>query len=174
MHLPPLKIALTGTESTGKTTLTRQLASHFGVPFELEYAREYLQNIGLNYSKQDVLNIAAGQLDKIKNFKDGSKNIIFFDTELIVSKIWFKHRYGYSDPSIEKYIELQKIGLFLLCAPDIGWQPDPLREHAAESQSLFECFESELQSYHFNYKIVRGSGEERLKNAIQIIVDFLG
>ena len=44
-----LKVVLFGPESTGKTTLARQLANHFDTLWVPEYMREYLQE------KWDVL-----------------------------------------------------------------------------------------------------------------------
>jgi len=69
------KIVVVGPESTGKSTLCRQLASHYQSMWCPEYAREYLLKNGTNYSYEDLLDIAKGQIaleekttDQLRNF----------------------------------------------------------------------------------------------------------
>ena len=45
-----IKIAILGTESSGKTTLATGIATYFGVDFVKEFAREYLENFYLTYN----------------------------------------------------------------------------------------------------------------------------
>lgn len=56
------KIVVIGPESTGKSTLCRELADHFQTLWCPEYAREYLLKYGTKYSFDDLLTIAKGQL----------------------------------------------------------------------------------------------------------------
>ena len=56
------KIVIIGPESTGKSTLCEQLAAHYKTIWCAEYAREYLLEHGTNYSFDDLLTIAKGQL----------------------------------------------------------------------------------------------------------------
>ena len=58
------KVVLYGPESTGKTTLSIELAKHFKTNWVPEYAREYLQNVWDNEKRicepKDILPIAIG------------------------------------------------------------------------------------------------------------------
>ena len=67
-----IKIALFGPESTGKTTLAKQLASHFETEWVPEFARDYLQNkleqTELICEPEDLLPIVIGQT-KLENEK---------------------------------------------------------------------------------------------------------
>ncbi|MBK8339574.1 MAG: ATP-binding protein [Flavobacteriales bacterium] len=56
------RIVITGPESSGKTTLCRLLAMHFGVPWVVEQARGYLDAIGRPYVEADLLIIARSQI----------------------------------------------------------------------------------------------------------------
>ena len=56
------KIVVIGPESTGKSTLCKQLAAHYNTLWCREYAREYLIKNGTGYSYEDLLHIAKGQL----------------------------------------------------------------------------------------------------------------
>ena len=61
-----IKVVLFGPESTGKTTLSRQLARYYNSVWVPEYARAYLQNKWNNERKicdsDDLLPIAEGQM----------------------------------------------------------------------------------------------------------------
>ena len=81
------KIIVTGPESCGKTTLCDAISKQFKIPYNKEYAREYLTEIGREYSKKDLLKIAIKQL---KN----EKNRFLLDTDLITIKIWSIYKYG--------------------------------------------------------------------------------
>lgn len=57
------KFVVIGPESTGKSTLCRQLAHHYHNIWVPEYAREYLEKNGMNYTYDDLLVIAKGQIE---------------------------------------------------------------------------------------------------------------
>ena len=56
------KIVILGPESTGKSTLCKELAEHYKTLWCPEYAREYLLKHGMNYSFDDLLTIAREQI----------------------------------------------------------------------------------------------------------------
>src|SRR5947208_3190923 len=76
------KIVVIGPESTGKSTLCKQLAGHFSTLWCPEYAREYLLIHGKHYTYNDLLTIAKGQLqledgyvNKVRSMKYEVRNI---------------------------------------------------------------------------------------------------
>ena len=75
------KIVVIGPESTGKSTLCEQLAKHYDSLWCPEYAREYLFAYGRDYTYDDLLIIAKGQLqledeylEKVRNMKFEIRN----------------------------------------------------------------------------------------------------
>ena len=82
------KIAITGPESTGKTTLSEKLAQHFNTDFVPEYSRTYLENFEGQYTEEDVAKIAEGQYNLILEEEKKSPEILIADTETIVCKTW--------------------------------------------------------------------------------------
>ncbi len=93
LKIKPKIIVITGAESTGKTTLTEQLAAYFGVPFLPEIAREYVENLNGKYTFSDVEKIAKMQIEQFTKISKSNAPFIFIDTWLIVTKIWFEFVY---------------------------------------------------------------------------------
>lgn len=153
-----MKIAFTGPESCGKSTLSRWCSELYQFPLSDEYAREYLKN-KVNYDQNDLDAITIAQLKDWENI--GSKFVA--DTEMTVMKIWSESRYQKVSPLIQMTYENQQFDYYFLCAPDIPWEPDPLRENPTNRQELFERYEMELSVMKRPYSILKGSLIERQK-----------
>jgi NadR type nicotinamide-nucleotide adenylyltransferase len=166
------RIAVTGPESTGKSILAEQLASHFHTAWVPEYAREYLENLGWPYEEKDILLIAKGQLAREAVQMKSADKYLFCDTELLVTKIWSEVKYNRCDPWILEAIETHHYDLFLLCDIDLPWQYDPLREHPHKRQYLYDLYYNELNNRRFPFSVVRGIGSERLHGALKTIENF--
>ena len=146
------KIIITGPESSGKTTLCKALSIHFKIPYSEEFARGFLDELGRNYKKADLLKIAKGQLNSEENTQ-------LLDTDLITIKLWSQYKYGSCDKWILEQIEKQKSEnrFYLLCKPDIPWYADAQRENPNEREEIFEIYKKELEDLEHNYFIVEGS-----------------
>jgi len=166
------KIAITGPESTGKSMLAEQLARHYQTIWVPEYAREYLELLGKPYEEKDILFIAQGQLAAEESKLIHAGNFLICDTELLVTKIWSEVKYGRCNPWILDAIETHPYDLYLLCDVDLPWEYDPLREHPEQRQYLFDLYYNELKNRNFPFEVVRGTGPDRLKNALSIIENF--
>ena len=57
------KVVVIGPESTGKSSLCQSLAEHYNTLWVPEYARGYLEKNGTEYSYDDLLTIAKGQIE---------------------------------------------------------------------------------------------------------------
>lgn len=169
------KIAITGPESTGKSTLAEALAKYFRTEYIPEYSRTYLENFEGRYSEDDVVEIAKGQHKLIVEKKEYSQNILIADTEIIVCKIWVEYVFKHSNATIDKILKEQDFDLYLLCDIDLPWTYDPLRENPnpEERKELFEIYRNTLTQMNLPFEIVRGNDEERISNAINIIKKHL-
>ena len=166
------RIAVTGPESTGKSVLAELLATHYKTVWVPEYAREYLDRLSHPYEKEDVALIARGQLALETLRAENAKTFLFCDTEMLVTKIWSEVKYRWCDPWILDAVETHRYDLYLLCDIDLPWQYDPLREHPDQRQFLIDLYYQELSARKFPFAVVRGTGEARLKNAVEIIEQF--
>jgi nicotinamide riboside kinase/4'-phosphopantetheinyl transferase EntD len=167
-----LRIVITGPESSGKTQLAAQLARRFRTLWTPEIAREYLGEHGAEYGPADVVRMAHLQAERAEEVAASSVQLTFEDTDVLTHRIWFREKYGRSNPEIES-LPL-KGDLYVLCAPDLAWTNDPLREHPKESdrQRHFEMYESELKSNNKIYVVVSGQGSARIMNALRTLEAF--
>ena len=101
-----IKIALVGPESTGKTTLSKQLAEHFETVWATEFARDYLQEKWNNKKQicepEDLLPIAIGQTKLENENLTIANKFLFCDTSLLVTKVFSEIYYNFCDPILDK------------------------------------------------------------------------
>lgn len=170
------KIVIIGPESTGKSTLTQALAEAFDEPWVEEYAREYLQNLGSPYIYDDLLKIAEGQVALEEKKAKSSRQLLFCDTDLHVIQVWSNHKFGETHPWILQQIRDRSYDLYFLTSIDIPWQEDPLREHPDPEtrQYFFDIYHKILTASNTPFKVITGSPEDRLSQAIFQLKHFMG
>jgi NadR type nicotinamide-nucleotide adenylyltransferase len=172
-----LRVALTGPESTGKTTLSRQLAAHYHTVWAPEYARQYLEENGPNYTLPDLEKIALGQLQAETTAAEQAarlgRPVVLFDTDLLVIKIWSEHAFGHCPEWVLRQIEHQRYDLILLLGVDLPWEPDPLREHPNHRQYFYDLYQRELRGQLSNFAEISGNPAQRLEQACFHIDELL-
>jgi len=163
----PKKAVVIGPESTGKTTLSISLATHFQVPWVPEFARQYIGAMDGSYREPDLLEIARGQIKTEDQIALNAGSLLICDTDLYVIKVWSEHAFGSCDPWILEQIAVRKYDLYLLTCIDLPWEPDPQREYP--DRSMREYFYSVYRDIVINAGLpwadIRGSREERIMRA---------
>lgn len=172
-HKRILKVVVIGPECTGKTDLSRFLASHFQTVFVEEYARAYLNKLIHGYEKSDLTKIAHGQARMEDEWEYDAKQVLICDTNPIVVKIWSEFKYGDCDPDILRLIQNRKYDLYLLTYIDVPWEDDPQREHPDKREQLWNLFVKEIENTQVRYVVVRGSREERRQTSIDAIDELI-
>ena len=161
-----LRIAITGPESSGKTTLAKVLSEHYNISFVPEFARTYLEKTEGEYKQLDLDNIAQGQLKSLISAED---SIVISDTDFSVLEIWSQYKYKNTSELINKLVQKELFDLHILCSPDIPWEADLLRENPNSRDLLFDLYSESLNSYNKNFIVVNGSVKNRLEKSIQAI-----
>lgn len=167
------RIAILGPESTGKSVLSIALANTFNTVFVEEYSREYFTNHDYNYNIHDLDAIAEKQLENEERIRQKANHILICDTEFITLKVWSDIVFNTTSNHIVNLIKTHKYDLFLLCNLDVQWKPDPLRNNKHNRNYIYQQFVNILNNNNFNYKIVSGTGDNRLENAINFVQQFL-
>ena len=162
------KIAILGPESTGKTMLAGQLADYFQAPWVPEYAREYVECLTVPYTYDDVCWIARTQIEEERRVDNqpSQADYIFFDTELIITKVWFSYRFGQVPGFLTEQLNTGFFDLYLLCLPDLPWEPDQVREHGDDREFFFNWYKKEIEQTGKPYVIISGAGNQRFQHAL--------
>jgi nicotinamide riboside kinase len=154
MEKSTLRLAFTGPESSGKTTLAVWLSSFLELPFIEEYARTYLAD-QIEYGQEDLDIMANKQVEL------WPKKGFVADTEMHVFQVWSQVKYAEVSPKISELLKQQHFDHYFLCAPDIPWEPDPLRENPDDRHQLFDLYLAALQKNGRSFTVLRGSLEKR-------------
>jgi NadR type nicotinamide-nucleotide adenylyltransferase len=166
------RVVIIGPESTGKSTLCKQLAEHYNTIWCPEFAREYLLKQGMNYSYEDLTLIAKGQLELEKKLEAEVKNNMYLiDTDMYVMKVWHEVAFGKCPSWILKTISQTQYDLYLLCNTDLAWTKDELREYPDLSvrQKLFKTYKDIMINSGISWTEISGTNEERLKLAVKAV-----
>ncbi len=173
-----IKVVLFGPESTGKTTLSKQLARHYNTVWAPEYAREYLQNKWNNERKtcenSDLIPIASGQMKLENTLAKKADKVLICDTDLLETKVYSEEYYGgFVDKKLEEAAIENTYDLYLLTYIDTPWEEDDLRDRPEQRLEMFNAFESTLKKYNRPYILLKGDKETRLKTAKKVIDEIL-
>jgi len=164
-----IKIAFTGPESTGKTSLSMLVAETFDGVYIPEFSRGFLEQTQGYYEEQDLDTIAIGQCKALENVLITGNHLLVSDTDMTVMKIWSQYKYGRVSQVIEQLYQQETFDHLFLCDTDIPWEEDPLREHPESREELFALYLEMIQTKTKNFTIVEGSLEERLNQVRQVL-----
>jgi NadR type nicotinamide-nucleotide adenylyltransferase len=165
------KVVILGPESTGKSTLSQQLAEHYNTIYCPEFAREYLAGTNNKYNYSDLLNIAMGQVSLEDKLLQHARDIYFIDTDMYVMRVWCEVVFQDCHKWILKQIADRDYDLHLLCDVDLPWVPDPLREYPDVKirQQHFRMYQDALINHGGRWAVVSGTFSERLQTAISLV-----
>ncbi|MBS9773951.1 MAG: ATP-binding protein [Tenacibaculum sp.] len=173
-----IKVVLFGVESTGKTTLSKQLAEHYETEWVPEYARDYLQKKWDKEhkicEKEDVIPIAIGQMTQENKLSKTANKVLICDTNLLQTKVYSEYYYnGFVEPELEEVALQNTYDIYLLTYIDTPWEKDDLRDKPNKREELFYVFEKTLIKYNKPYVVLKGDKNNRLKKAIEVIDKLL-
>lgn len=172
------KIVVIGPESTGKSTLCEQLAAHYASTWVKEYAREYLITNGTDYTYENLLDIAKGQLaaeDRAVEqllLTPGSNGLpLFIDTDMVVMKVWGEYVFQQCHHWVLNRIVERKYDLYLLCNIDLPWVKDELREYPdlVTREKLYCYYKDAMVNQHVPWVDISGDYTARFQKAISAV-----
>lgn len=165
------KIVIFGPESTGKTTLAKQLAVHYNAAYVPEYARIYAeekQQKGEKLSAKDVIPIAKGQLRLECQATDNS--FLICDTDILETLTYAQIYYPeFKSKTLEKYVAKSTANFYFLTYIDTPWEADGIRDLQHKRAEAFQQFQQTLQIYNQPYLLLKGDVETRFQKAVETI-----
>ena len=177
-HTPKsvINVAILGAESTGKTTLCRDLSAHFGCPWVPEYMRTYLQakwdKEHLTCTWEDLLPIAQGQIELENKLaaqaaQNSDSSYLFCDTSLFELMVYSNWYYGDCPDAITQAALTHHYDLILLTEVDIPWVADDLRDSPHQRDEISAYFESQLTRHQKPFHRIGGDRDERVQQVLE-------
>ena len=169
-------VVVTGSESTGKTTLAGDLARHFGTLCVPEYARTYVDArlaLGRGLDAADVEPIARGEIAAIDAAMPNASELLVLDTDLVSTVVYARHYYGSCPAWIEQAARDRLGDLYLLCDIDVPWVPAPQRDRPHLRPHMHGLFADTLSALGARTVTIRGSWAERFATAVAAVRERL-
>ncbi|AXG68448.1 trifunctional NAD biosynthesis/regulator protein NadR [Kordia sp. SMS9] len=170
-----IKIVIFGPESTGKTTLAQQLATHYNAAYVPEYARIYAvekQQKGEKLTSNDVIPIAKGQLRL--ECQASEHLLLICDTDILETLTYARIYYPeFKSKTLEKYVEKSTATFYFLTYIDTPWEADGIRDLPQTREAAFLEFQRTLQIYNQPYLLLKGDLETRFQKAVKTIDKLL-
>jgi len=165
------RIVITGSESTGKTTLASMLAERYGTVAVPEFSRGYAAGRGVPLDRHDVEAIALGQIHSEDRWARRARHdLLVLDTDLFSTVIYSRHYYGMLRPWIEHAALERRGDLYLLLDVDVPWVADPIRDRGQQRAEMHALFRDMVQRYDLPSVTVSGDWGERFERATRAIM----
>lgn len=174
-HVKPYfvkRILIHGGESCGKSTLTSQLANHFGTIGVQEFAREWIENNNNEFNYNDLILFAEEQHKQIEEGVQIANKLIFADTDSMTTKIYSEEYFGKVHPIVELLSEKPNWDLVLLLKPTIPYKEEIQRNFGHKREYMHERFRNILIEKGLRFVEIDKVGDERYKQSIEAIENF--
>ena len=168
----PLRVCLTGSECTGKTTLARTLAARLGAPWVRESSRDYAETKGGPLDATDVEPIARLHAVLADEAARTAGEVLVLDTDLLSTVVYARHYYGSCPANVERAARERLADLYLLHHPDVPWIPDPARDRGHLRPVMHALFAAALEEFDARVADVKGPWDERERRALAAIEEL--
>ena len=166
-----------GPESTGKTTLSKQLAAHYNDEWIPEFARDFLQEKWDKNkeicTEEDLIPIAIGQVKLENEAVLKAKKFLFCDTNLLVTKVFSDIYYNRCDANLEQAAREHEYDLIFLTNIDVPWEADDLRDSPDDREITFGTFKKAIIANGNPYIKLKGDVASRFEKAVKIIDELV-
>jgi NadR type nicotinamide-nucleotide adenylyltransferase len=167
------RIVLTGSESTGKSTLAGELARHFRVELVPEFVRSFAEQKNGPIDFTDHGPIARGQMALEDDHIARAGRLLVQDTDLLSTVVYCRHYFGRCPAWIEDAAQARRPDLYLVCQTDVPWVADGIRDRGHMRDAMHEMFERAVTASGALSVDLRGGRQERLARAIAAIDGLL-
>lgn len=167
------RVCTFGPESTGKSTLARDLAAHFQTVHVSEFARGLLDPKQGVCAASDIPLIARGQAAAEDALARRANRVLFCDTDLLTTTIWSDVLFGDCPEWIRQAAEQRTYDLYLLLDVDVPWVDDRQRYLPHARQEFFDRCREALESRGRPYVVIRGDWQKRFAAACDAVERLL-
>lgn len=165
------RVCVFGPESTGKSTLARDLAAHFRTVYAWEYARPLLDPQGGQCFEHNIPEIVRGQVATEEALALQANRVLFCDTDVLTTTVWSDVLFGDTPAWIRELAERRTYDLYLVLDVDVPWVDDDQRFFSEPDvrREMFRRFLGAVESRKRPYRVIRGTWDERFRAACEAV-----
>lgn len=172
------RVCVLGAESTGSTTLSKDLAEALKTCWVPEFGREYselkLLRGETEWTEAEFVEIAREQCRREDEALRLSNKVLICDTNAFATCLWHRRYMGSDSLAIESIAAERHYDLYLLTGDEIPFVQDGLRDGEHIRHQMQEWFEEALTKQPVPWMLVEGTPQERLAKAFARIRQILG
>lgn len=173
----PLRVVLTGSESTGKSVLAHELAARYGAELTPEYSREYALARHNVLGPEDVEPIARGQMaledEHAAAACERHAPLLIQDTDLLSTAVYAAQYYGTCPAWLAGAAAARRPDLYLLLDIDVPWVPDAVRDRSGAREEMQQRFRDAVAASDVPVAVIRGDWTARREQAVAAIDHLL-
>lgn len=137
------RVVLMGAESSGTTTLTRELAAHYGTVWVPEYGRYFSEAVGRNYDwrSKDFELIAREQQRQEDELARRAGPIMFCDTDALATTVFHRQYMGGESAEIARIAAERLPDLYIVTDHGhVAWEDDGTRANPDDRAWMTDGF----------------------------------
>ncbi|HEX6191225.1 MAG TPA: AAA family ATPase [Chitinophagaceae bacterium] len=163
------KVAILGSESTGKSLMAKNLAKYFHTSYVPEMARDIVEKTD-TCTIDDLYKIASLQATHIQKELQKANRILFSDTDLTTTASYAAFLFNHQLEVSEEIRKINQFDLYLFLETDCPFVQDGTRLDEAMRNSLSRHHEEYLHRNNIPFtKITGRDWDSRQKSAIDVI-----
>jgi HTH-type transcriptional regulator, transcriptional repressor of NAD biosynthesis genes len=167
-----IKVVILGTESTGKTTLTKQLAGYFNCSAVTEAGRDIVAD-SKDFAFEDLHIIAYEHAKRIDKATTGNSALIIIDTDIHITKSYALFAFQQPLPVPETIMAVNKADLYLYLNNDVEYIQDGTRLTEDDRNLLDHSHRKVLNEHNIPIIEIRGNWEQRFATAVEYITNCI-
>jgi HTH-type transcriptional repressor of NAD biosynthesis genes len=167
------RVCLFGPESTGKSTLARELARRYGTVHAFEFARPLLDAKQGRCDPEDIPIIARGQRALEDALARQARRVLFCDTDALTTAVWSEVLFGSCPHEVLELARAHPPDLYLLLDVDVPWVDDGQRYLGHAREDFLDCCRRALDAQGVAYRVISGNWQARLTAACAAVDDLL-
>jgi NadR type nicotinamide-nucleotide adenylyltransferase len=168
-----IRVVFTGSESTGKSTVAAEVARHYGVEVVPEFVRGFAEQRGGTIEFSDHGAIARGQMALEDEYLARNSRLVIQDTDLLSTVVYCQHYFGHCPSWIEEAALARRPHLYLLCAIDVPWVADGVRDRGHMREEMQRLFEEAVAATGVRSVSLCGNTTRRLADSVRLIDELL-
>jgi NadR type nicotinamide-nucleotide adenylyltransferase len=169
-----IRVVLTGSECTGKTTLATRLAEHYGVRSVPEFVRDYAASRPEPLTFADHGPIARGQMALEDAAVARGDRLVVQDTDLLSTMVYCEHYFGSCPAWIAAAARERRPDLYLLCEIDLPWVADGVRDRGHLREEMQSLFRAAVRATGAPFVVIEGDADHRWTTAVGAIDRLAG